>query len=167
MTGHFLEQEGAVARFVPNGSGPVIEVTERVDRRLLGHNEIARFHTRVPLSNPVEARLLVRHTGRWSRDGIEARVMEGDGPARLLAQTLETEPSLVEGALPLDFTRFEVSATGDDCTATIELMGASFVSVALPPMRNYVRLYADQLDALIRTLTAFGDVVRRFDRSAS
>jgi hypothetical protein len=40
--------------------------------------------------------------------------------------------------------------------ARVELMGASHVAIALPPMRSYVRLYDDQREALLSTLAELG-----------
>jgi hypothetical protein len=36
-------------------------------------------------------------------------------------------------------------------------MGASYVTIAFPPMRSYVRLYPDQREALVAT---FGELER-------
>ena len=46
---------------------------------------------------------------------------------------------------------------GETLTATVELMGASYVSIAFPPMRSYIRLYPDQREALVAT---FGELER-------
>jgi hypothetical protein len=162
MPGHSMDlQRPDRARFTPTGGGPVIEVTEHVDRRLLGHSEIARFETRNPATSAEPGRMLLRHTGRWKRDGIAVVVTGGGDVAVSLARALEGDERFVAASLPLDFTRFELASVEGEWRSTVELMGASYVSVALPPMRSYVHLHPDQRRALLETLATLSDVVRR------
>lgn len=162
LPGHWVEQAGAArARFVPVNGGPVIEVRERVDRRFLGHNEIAQFEARTPAPTMGAARLALRHTGRMRRDGIRVSVLEGDEKASVLARAIESDVAFVAAVLPLDFTRFELRSGAGEWLSTVELMGASFVSMALPPMRSYVRLHVDQREALVDSFAALSSVIRR------
>jgi hypothetical protein len=156
---HWVDQAGASrARFVPVNGGPVIDVKERVDRRFLGHNEIAQFEVRAPAGDTSPARLQILHTGRFKRGGVMVTVTEGDEPVRSLAAQIEQDGAFVNAVTPLDFTRFDVRRGKGEWVATVELMGASFVSLALPPMRSYVRLHSDQRMALVDSLTS---LVRR------
>jgi len=158
MPGHQLEQESpGKGRFLPRDGGPVIEVVERVDRRFLGHTEIAQFRMASSGADRGHAHLTIRHTGRMSRQGVAVHVSSGDGAIRRLAERIATAESFTTAAMTLDFTRFEVVRVDGEWSSTIELMGASFVSLALPPMRSYVRLHADQRQALVDTLTALNN----------
>lgn len=160
LPGHQLEHaDDGVPRFVPIKGGPTIEVTERVDKRFLGHIETARFVVRMPASWSGPARLRIGHRGRLKREGIRVEVMSGDEAAHLLADDLGSDVDFVRATNPLDFTRFEVEQAEGQWVATVELMGASFVSLALPPMRSYVRLHVDQRDSLIASLTALSSLL--------
>jgi hypothetical protein len=62
-------------------------------------------------------------------------------------------------ALPLDFTRFAILGGASGWSAEVELVGASHVAIALPPMRSYVRLHADQRQAMVGSLTRLGELI--------
>jgi hypothetical protein len=151
--------QSGIALFVPSDGGPVLEVSERVEKRFLGHFETAQFNMRIPSPGSEQARLQVRHTGRIKRQGVAVEVLEGGTGAIDLARALDSDAEFVSSSLPLDFTRFEVAVSEEQCLATVELMGASFVSLALPPMRSYVRLHVDQRVALISSLSALTAVI--------
>jgi hypothetical protein len=162
LPGHWVEQASpGRARFVPVNGGPVFDVTERVDRRFLGHNEIAQFEVMVPCATTGTGRIQVRHTGRLKREGMRVTVIEGDETVQALAGAIEADAPFVAAALPLDFTRFDIRRIGEGWVATVELMGASYVTVALPPMRSYVRLHSDQREALVDSFAALSAVIRR------
>jgi Protein of unknown function (DUF3156) len=139
------------SRFYDSGQH-VFDVVERAERRFLGSNEIARFVSSMPDDDHREARLEVRHTGRMRRSGVEVLARDGGEPAEEMARLLMGDEDFTAAVFPLDFTRFDVAAGEGVWTATIELMGASYISIALPPIRNYVRLYPDQRDALLATI---------------
>jgi hypothetical protein len=128
----------------------MVGVTER--RRFLGREQNVRFSTSATARSTQPALLRLRHTGRLRREGIEVSVLEGDAEASMTAHRIEADPAFFEAVVPLDFTRFEVRREKGRWTADVELMGAAMVSMALPPMRSYVRLYPDQRDALVDTL---------------
>ena len=156
LPGHRVEvAEPGGARFVPVGGGPVVVVGTRVEKRLLGRTEIAVFRSHFSDPSGVPAELEVRHTGHRTRTGIEIRKRGGYGD--YLASILADDQGLADAALPLDFKRFDLISDGETLTATVELMGASYVSIAFPPMRSYIRLYPDQREALVAT---FGELER-------
>ncbi len=162
LPGHWVEQAGAGrARFVPVNGGPVIDVTERVDRRFLGHNEVAQFEARIPASEAGPARLKLRHTGRLRRDGVKVTVIEGEAAAVTLAGAIEADAPFVKAVLPLDFTRFDIRRGEGEWASIVELIGASFVNLTLPPMRSYQRLQPDQRVALVDSFAALSSVIRR------
>lgn len=162
LPGHWVEQASASrARFVPVNGGPVIDVKERVDRRFLGHNEIAQFEVRAPASGSGTARLQIRHTGRMRRDGVKVTVAEGNESVGALADAIEGDRPFVTAVTPLDFTRYDVKRASGEWVANVELMGASFVSLALPPMRSYIRLHPDQRAALVDSFAALLNVIRQ------
>jgi hypothetical protein len=149
-----VRRSEGTAEFVPEEGGPVLEVSERVERRFLGRTVIARFRTVVPARDWGPGRASVIHTGRLRRQGIEVRDEYGSDEAAELVETLGNDAEFVRSATQLDFTRFELSLDGEVCIADVELMGASLVAIAFPPIRSYVRLHRDQREALIGTLTA-------------
>jgi hypothetical protein len=163
LPGYWVEQASpSKARFVPVNGGQVLDVAERVDRRFLGHNEIAQFQARAPARATAQGRLRIHHTGRLKRDGVKVDVLEGGDAIRALADAIESDAAFVTAVLPLDFTRFEMRCASGEWTSSVELMGASFVSMALPPMRSYVHLHADQRESLVDSLAALSTVIRRF-----
>ncbi|MGC2241484.1 MAG: DUF3156 family protein [Acidimicrobiia bacterium] len=140
------------ARFVTKDGHLVFEVVERVERRFLGHNEIAQFRTHSPGDVDGPGRLRVRHTGALRRVGVQVEATKGVAAVDDLAARASDDAAFETAALPLDFTKFEAVAADGEWVTTIELMGATHITIALPPMRNYVRLYPDQADALLSTL---------------
>ena len=139
--------------FVPAGPGPVIHLRSRIVKRFLGRTEIAVFEVHHPGAREEQMRVDLRHVGGLRRSGVAADVRHGGEQAQRLATTLAGDPQLRAAALPLDFTSFEIVAGDTGTRALIELMGASHVAIALPPIRSLVRLHPDQRDALIATTT--------------
>jgi hypothetical protein len=146
-------------RFVPIGDGPVVELASRIEKRFLGRTEIAVFRAGICRSLPEESVVALRHTGGLKRTGVTAVLVEGGESGGRLASALATDPSLAEALMPLDFTRFEVFCGPAGCCAEVELMGASHVAIALPPIRSYIHLYPDQREAMTRGLEAVRRVV--------
>ncbi|MCI0425547.1 MAG: DUF3156 family protein [Actinobacteria bacterium] len=152
LPGHVVERRtGGAMTLVPGAGGPSLHVDARVERRFLGRTEIARFTIETSAPFPEPARLGIHHTGARHRIGLEARVRQGGESTERLARVIETDDVLVSAALPLDFTHFDVTHDGASWRTTVELMGAALVAMAFPPMRSYVRLHADQREALLET----------------
>jgi hypothetical protein len=151
--------DGGRVRFVPVGDGPVFELASRIEKRFLGRTEIAVFRAGIDLSPPGEATVALRHTGGLKRTGVTAVLVEGDEYGERVASALATDPGVAEALMPLDFTRFEVLSDPIGCRAEVELMGASLVAIALPPIRSYVHLYPDQRAAMLSGLEAVRRVV--------
>jgi hypothetical protein len=143
--------EGRI-RFVPVGEGPVLTVSSRVEKRFLGRTEIAVFEADLGVPMPEPSRVELRHTGGLRRTGVTAVVVEGAEYTREVADRLSADRDLIETLLPLDFTRFEIRGDRSATMAQVELMGASLVAIALPPIRSYVHLHTDQREAMIKTL---------------
>lgn len=154
--------EGVWASFAPAKGTLPLEVASRIDKRFLGRTEIAVFRTRYDVSLFDESTVELRHTGSTRRSGLTARTKTGGEAASRLAEALSTDRALTEAVLPLDFTRFEVGGDQTGCHARVELMGASHVAMALPPIRSYVHLHADQREALLAAFVEVGRVLRRF-----
>jgi hypothetical protein len=147
--------EGGRVRFVPTTGGLVLEVASRVEKRFLGRTETAVFETHYRASPDDTWSVELKHTGGLKRTGIKGRAASGER-AEQIAEFLAGHEGLTAAALPLDFTRFEVRGEVTGSMARVELMGASHVAIALPPMRSYVRLYDDQREALLSTLAELG-----------
>lgn len=153
LAGYRREDTPTGARFTPAGPGQPLEVSVKVERRFLGRTEVARFHLSVPASSAGPGRIRIRHTGARTRIGIEALVKEGDRGVSVLAAMLEDDERLASASLPLDFKRFELVRDEAEWQVSVELMGASLVAIAMPPMRSYVRLFPDQRAALAATFS--------------
>lgn len=153
LPGYLLERQGGgPARFVPgSGDGPVLEVTERLERRFLGRTRVARFGVSFAAPGWDEETLRVRQTGGLRRRGLSVR---SDAKGSSLAALLEADAQFVTAATALDFKEYEIAIQEGTCAATVELLGASLVAIALPPIRSYVRLYPDQREALLDGLQA-------------
>jgi hypothetical protein len=146
--------------YVPTGGGPVLDVAARVERRFLGRTEIAVFGADLNVPFPDQALIEMRHTGRLKRTGVTAKLAEGGESARRVASNLASDRTVAEALQPLDFTRFEVSLDPNGCRVEMELMGASHVAIALPPIRSYVHLHPDQRAAMISGIEAVEGVIR-------
>lgn len=144
--------DGGRVRFVPVGDGPVLDVASRIEKRLLGRTEIAVFRSGIGVSLPHESVVALSHTGGLKRTGVTAALKEGGEPGERLADALASDHGLAEALMPLDFTRFEVVSGPTGCHVDVELMGASHVAIALPPIRSYVHLYPDQRRAMEKGL---------------
>ena len=146
-------------RFVPVDGGLTLVLSSRIEKRFLGRTEVAVFEADLGLSMPEKSAIELRHTGRLRRTGLEAVVIEGGLPARRVAGAMATDPELSQALLPLDFTRFELHGDPAGCIARVELMGASHVAIALPPIRSYVHLHRDQREAMLSGLEELRRVV--------
>lgn len=158
---HRLEPVGSgarsSARFVPHSpGGPVLEAAERTERHaLMGVTKI-EFSCRLG-GEAGRQRLRLRHTGALRRRGLTVRP-DGEVADRLLA-----DADAISALMPLDFRWFELRQDDRGWLAATELMGASEVALRLPPTRSYVRLSADQRDALIASFEALQRVMGRHD----
>lgn len=151
LPGHRREtgDDGQI-RFVSAEDGPVIEVSSRIEKRFLGRTEIAVFEMDLGVALPEESIIELRHTGGFKRSGVTAVAVEGGEEAGLVAAALASDVAVSEALLPLDFTRFEVHRDPVGSRARVELVGASQVAIALPPIRSYIHLYPDQLEAMVK-----------------
>lgn len=151
-------EDGRV-RFTPLVDGPVLELASSVQKRFLGRTEIAVFRSGIDVSPSERSTVALRHTGGLKRTGVTAALVEGGESGELVAAALSTDAVLAESLMPLDFTRFEIFCDPAGCRAEVELMGASQVAIALPPMRSYIHLYPDQREAMMRGLMEVRRVV--------
>lgn len=147
-------------RFVPTGDGLILEVASRIEKRFLGRTEIAVFESDLGSSLPEKATIELRHTGGIKRSGVTAALVEGGDAAQRIAEELASDARLADAVISLDFTRFEVHGDPTGCRARVELMGASHVAIALPPVRSYIHLYPDQLDAMTEGFAEVRRVLR-------
>lgn len=158
LIGYRLDRRsGRSASFVPeSGHGPAIDVIERVERRFLGRTLVARFGTTFPAPDWGDETLLIRQAGSFRRSGISVRSDLDGSP---LAGVLESDATFLAAASALDFKYYEMEIRDWTCRVTAELLGASLVAIALPPIRSYVRLYPDQRQALVGSFEALRALV--------
>ena len=147
-------------RFVSAEDGPALVVTSRIEKRFLGRTEIAVFEVDLGVALPEESTIELRHTGGFKRSGVTAVVVEGGEDARRVAAALASDVAVSEALLPLDFTGFEVDGDPAGSLARVELVGASQVAIALPPIRSYVHLYPDQHEAMVKGIEEVRRVLR-------
>jgi hypothetical protein len=154
-----IDEDGR-ARFVPLGDGPIFDVASRVERRFLGRTEIAVFGVDLDVGFGGEGTIEMRHTGRLKRTGVKALVVNGGDAVQHLASALTSDGQVAEALQPLDFTRFEIHLGPDRCRVELQLMGASHVAIALPPIRSYVHVHPDQRQAMIAGIEEVDRVIR-------
>jgi hypothetical protein len=141
------------------------QAEERVEAQFLMHVVTTCFSHRVPHSAPGRAQLTIRHSGSWKRTGIVCSAPEGSHEiTRRLASTLSSDPDLVSALLPLDFSLCELAQDGQGWRVRIVHFGACEVVYRVPPIRQYVRLTAAQLDAM---LTSFHVLDRLLNSTAA
>jgi hypothetical protein len=148
------------ARFVPDDGGPAFAVASRVEKRVLGRTEIAVFNVDLGVSFPEKGKIELAHTGRLKRTGVTASSVAGGQLVRQLASRLGSDRPLSVALQPLDFTRFEIFLGPEACHAEAELMGASHVAAALPPIRSYVHLHPDQRNAMVAGMIEVDRAIR-------
>lgn len=146
------------ARFTPVANGPAFVVSERTERHPLMGVTSSEF--RVDLGGPPgDALIVLRHTGALRRTGITGDVRRGNVDAKMLLVRVVGDDRLLDAVMPLDFTELALRQDADGWHVIAALMGASEVAMRLPPTRSYVRLSADQRDALVATFTALAGLV--------
>jgi Protein of unknown function (DUF3156) len=156
-----VDEQGR-ALFVREDGEAVFDVASRVEKRFLGRTEVAVFGVDLDLSFPEDGNVEMSHTGRVRRTGVTAKVAAGGDSVRRLASDLSSDRSVELALQPLDFTRFEVMLGRSSCRVELELMGASQVAIALPPIRSYVHLYPDQREAMIAGIEEVERVIQTF-----
>ena len=139
--------------FVSAG-GISLDVASRIERRFLGRTEVAVFEADLGVQLPERATMKLGHSGRVKRTGLTVKAASGGGETQRIAEALASDEGLCRVLMPLDFTRFEVNGDQLGSRVTLELMGASHVAIALPPVRSYVHLHADQREAMIGSIEA-------------
>lgn len=143
------------ARFETTAGGvPSFNAREDVIKNFLGHVAVVVFSQTVPASDGVRGRAVIRNTGGLRSTGIEGLVKEGDEALGEAIDRLVAHRGFERALLALDFKRYEIQRLDQAFRADVELMGASEVITALPPMRHYIRLYPDQRDALLESFLA-------------
>lgn len=156
---HRMERIAAnAARFTPVVTGPVLVVKERTERHPLMGVTAGEFQ--VDLAGPPgDAIIRLRHTGALRRSGLAGDVRRGGADAGALLARALGDDRLVAAVMPLDFTELTLRQDAGGWHALATLMGASEVAMRLPPTRSYVRLSADQRDALVATFSALARLV--------
>jgi Protein of unknown function (DUF3156) len=156
-------RSGLLAVVTPPGAA-AFDLEIRVERRKLMTLQVSVVHVRGP-TTAAHGRIVLRHTGQLRRTGLAATVK---GPTcertRAFSEQLLADGALERASLPLDFTSFTVAPHDGRWRASLELMGGSHVRLVLPPTRSYVRLAADQRDALLATTAVLR---RRLDEVTS
>lgn len=134
-------------------AGPAFEVEVRREHRKLIDLRVLAIHVHGPATDVADAAIVLHHRGQVRRTGLAGKVRGREAAAIVaLRDHLLGDGELDRAARPLDFTRFEVRNHDGAWRATLELMGASYVRTTFPPSAHYVRLDAEQLDALLATV---------------
>ena len=126
-------------------------VTELVEKNFLAHTVIAEFEYHIGGSLPGQAKIQLEHTGNLRRTGIRARLKQGGDDLTTLIQTLQTDPQFLQAIIPLDFNTFYLIQDHDGWRVQTTQVGASWVNMAFPPVRRYVKMGPEQIEALLAT----------------
>jgi hypothetical protein len=151
-----LQRRSGTAALVTAEDGTRFDVSVHIDRRKLMTLQELTAHVVGPASGASEGTsVLLHHTGQLRRTGLTAKLCRNAPPeATTLRDRLLDDQALHDACLPLDFTRFAVVVHDGRWRADVRLMGGSHVRTRLPPGGSYVRLAADQVDALLATVRA-------------
>jgi hypothetical protein len=154
LVGCELVRRAAGTAVVTPPNGPSFTVEVRRERRRLIDLHVLAVHVDGPPTALRDAAIVFHHRGQLRRTGLAGRVRADDAPAATtFRDALMAGDALERAVLPLDFTSFEVRPHEGVWRATLELMGASYVRTTFPPSARYIRLDAQQLDALIATVS--------------
>jgi hypothetical protein len=154
LVGCELVRRAAGTAVVSPPSGPSFTVEVRRERRRLIDLHVLAVHVDGPPTALREAAIVFHHRGQLRRTGLAGRVRADDASAvTAFRDALMAGGDLERAVLPLDFTSFEVRPHEGAWRATLELMGASYVRTTFPPSARYIRLDAQQLAALVATVS--------------
>jgi hypothetical protein len=128
-----------------------IQITERLENSFLGHTVVAEFEYVIAGSPPGEAEVQLWHTGSLRRTGVDSRVKDGQTTVSALVDRLVSNEKFVQAILPLDFKTFYLLQDEGGWRAKTSQVGAAWVTMAFPPVRRYIPLGSDQVEALIAT----------------
>ncbi|WP_409301425.1 DUF3156 family protein [Pseudomonas sp. KCJK8993] len=146
----YVGQDAARGRFHCPRRDLEFDVAECAQAQFLMHIVVCQWQLRVPAAGPGRARISLRHTGAIRRQGLTARVRDGEqADWAPLIQRLCQDPQLLAELLPLDFKRLELHRDDQGWQVRLEHFGASEVVNRLPGMRRYIRLNAVQREALL------------------
>jgi hypothetical protein len=139
------------AQFVTSGDHLTFEASERVEKSFLTYTVVTDFVYQINGSPPGQAEIHLAHTGNLRRTGISGRVKSGGEAARAVLGRLAADQPFIQAILPLDFQRFYLIQDDQGWRAETIQVGASWVSLAFPPVRRYIPLGQDQVEALLAT----------------
>lgn len=144
-------------------SGLEFTVHERALAQFLMHIVVCEWRLRIPAAGAGQARISLRHTGAIRRQGVAARLLAGEaGQWTSLLQRLGSDRKLLESLLPLDFKRLELWRDDQGWQVRLEHFAASEVVNRLPGFRRYIRLSAEQRQALLGSFTELYKLLREF-----
>lgn len=139
------------AQFVAPGDHLTFEASERVEKSFLTYTVVTDFVYQIGGSPPGQAEIHLAHTGNLRRTGISGRVKSGGEAARAVLDRLAADQPFIQAILPLDFQRFYLIQDEQGWRVNTMQMGASWVSLTFPPVRRYIPLGQDQVEALLAT----------------
>ena len=149
-------------RFVAQGEGlPSFEAHEEVVKNFLGHITVIMWRFSVPAPSGEPGWAVIRTTGGLRRIGVEGLTREGDAAFSESLGRLVGHAGFARALQVLDFKRYELHRERTSWRTEVELIGASEVIAAMPPMRRYIRLYPDQRSALLGSFMAMEQVLGR------
>lgn len=132
------------------------EVRERTESQLLMHIVVCEFRLQCSARSEGTATLELHHTGAIRRAGLGWKQKGGEaGLLDAVRQRLESDRSLYDALMPLDFKRLRLERAEGQWTVVLEHMGGSEVVNRMPAFRRYIRLDPQQRDLLLSALTGF------------
>ena len=144
-------------------TGLEFTVHERPLAQFLMHIVVCEWRLRIPAAGAGQVRINLHHTGAIRRRGVAARLLAAEtGPWTPLLQRLSSDRKLLESLLPLDFKRLELWRDDQGWQVRLEHFAASEVVNRLPGFRRYIRLSAEQRQALLGSFTELYKLLREF-----
>lgn len=132
------------------------QVREEVEPGILMKIVAAEFVMPVASEFGGPADIVVRHSGRWRRTGVDFKLVgQASDDAKRLRDRLAADAQLKAALLPLDFTRCRLAQAGPHWELRLRHFGGCEVMGVVPRFSRYVRLVKAQREALLASFAHF------------
>jgi hypothetical protein len=143
----------------PGGELEIL-VRERIERHVLMHIVGLELVLHVPSASLPGASIEIRNTGMVFRTGIRCSLLAGlAGALQSLVARIESDRHFREVLMKLDFRRCRLEGVEGGWSVLIEPYGASEVVSRMPRFRRYIRMGAEQVEAVAEAFVSCHGII--------